>query len=458
MTHALSRNFLREMNAKRVYHPVAHPNDLEAHPPHIIVKAEGVHVHDDEGRRLIDACGGLWNVNLGYSNQAIKDAIARQLDELPYASSFKGTTNDRLIELSHVLTEMLQPEDMTRAFFTSGGSDSVETALRLARQYWKMEKQGERTKFLSLKRGYHGTHFGGASVNGNSPFRRAYEPLMPGCIQLPVPFDYRNVFNESDPSRLADLCLAAIEDEIVFQGADTIAAFIAEPVLGAGGVIVPPQDYWPKLRALLDRHGILLIADEVVTGFGRSGSWFGSRGWGVKPDIMCLAKAITSGYFPMGAVMLNARIEAAFRSNADAMGIISHGYTYSGHPVGCAAALACLAETTRLNLPANAATEGDYLIGRCRELAEKHETIGNVRGKGLMFAMELVCDRGTKKPVGKAYVAELADRLYDAGALVRLIGPLMVFSPPLILTRAESDEIMAAVTAAFEGMRGDPRQ
>jgi adenosylmethionine-8-amino-7-oxononanoate aminotransferase len=173
---------------------------------------------------------------------------------------------------------------------------------------------------------------------------------------------------------------------------------------------------------------------------------------------MCFAKAITSGYFPMGAVMLNARIEAAFRNNTDAMGIISHGYTYSGHPVGCAAALACLAETTRLNLPANAATEGEYLIGRCRALAEKHETIGNVRGKGLMFAMELVCDRGAKTPVGKAYLAELADRLYDAGALVRLIGPLMVFSPPLILTRAESDEIMAAVTAAFEGMRGDPRQ
>lgn len=451
-----NKNFLREMNAKRVFHPMAHPNDLEAHPPHIITRGEGVHVFDDDGRRVIDMCAGLWNVNLGYSSQPIKDAISSQLAQLPYYSAFKGTTNDKLIELSHVLVEMLAPEDMRRVFFTSGGSDSVETALRLARQYWKLSGKADRTKFLSLKRGYHGTHFGGASVNGNNTFRRAYEPLMPGCVHLPVPFDYRNVFNESDPRKLVDLCLAAVEDEILFQDAGTIAAFIAEPVLGAGGVIVPPETYWPRLKEMLDRHDILLIADEVITGFGRTGDWFGSRGWGVKPDMICLAKALTSGYFPMGAVGINARIEAAFKTNNDAMGTISHGYTYSGHPVGCAAALACLTETVSLNVAANAATEGAFLLSRFVALAEKYEAIGNVRGKGLMCAIEMVSDRKTKKPAGKIYMSELGDRIYDAGGLVRILGHNLVLSPPLILTRKDSDEIASVVETAFEHIRLNP--
>lgn len=444
-----SKNFLRDSNAKHVYHPMAHPNDMEAHPPRIIARGEGVYVFDDDGRKAVDAGAGLWNVNLGYSNQAIKDAIAEQLAQLPYYSAFKGSTNERLIELSHVLVEMLQPEDMRRAFFTSGGSDSVETALRLARQYWKMMGQLDRSKFLSIKRGYHGTHFGGASVNGNTTFRRAYEPLLPGCFHVPVPFDYRNAFNEADPTRLAELCLAAVEDEIQFQGADTIAAFIAEPVLGAGGVIVPPEVYWPRLRQILDRHGILLIADEVVTGFGRTGSWFGCRGWGVKPDMICLAKAITSGYFPMGALVVNERLERAFKNNTDAMGIISHGYTYSGHPVGCAAALACLEETVALDVVTNTRVQSDFLIPAMRAMADRHETIGNVRGKGLMFAIEVVCDRAAKAPAGKQYMATLGQLAYDAGALVRIVGHMMIFSPALIIQREECEQIVSAVEAAF---------
>ncbi|MBD0417436.1 aminotransferase class III-fold pyridoxal phosphate-dependent enzyme [Oryzicola mucosus] len=456
MSSARNKNYLREMNAKKVYHPMAHPNDLEEHPPRIISRGEGVHLFDDDGRRVIDACAGLWNVNLGYSNQPVKDAIAQQLADLPYSSAFKGTTNEKLIELSDVLVDMLDQEDMRRVFFTSGGSDSVETALRLARQYWKLSGHVDRTKFLSLKRGYHGTHFGGASVNGNNVFRRVYEPLLPGCFHMPVPFDYRNMFNESDPSRLTDLCLAAIEDEIAFQGADTIAAFIAEPVLGAGGVIVPPETYWPKLRALLDRHEILLIADEVITGFGRAGAWFGARGWGVKPDMMCLAKAITSGYFPMGAVAVNERIETAFKANKDAMGVISHGYTYSGHPVGCAAALACLAETVRLDLPANAAREGDYLLSRFRSMMDTHEAIGNVRGRGLMMAMEFVADRKTKQPAGKTFMGAVGDAMFDAGMLVRIVGHNILLSPPLVLTRKDSDEIAAAMEAGLAKVSRGP--
>jgi putrescine---pyruvate transaminase len=240
MAKKATSNFLRENNARQVWRPMAHPNEMDGSPPRIIVSGEGSTVTDIDGRRVVDAVVGLWNVDLGYSNAAIKQAIAEQLAALPYYSAFRGTTHPRLIELGHRLVEALKPEEARRAFFTSGGSDSVESALRIARQYWKVRGQADRVKFLALKKGYHGTHFGGASVNGNSNFRRAYEPLLPGVFHAPTPFLYRNPFNESDPDRLAALCLNAIEDEIKFQGADTIAAASAEPVQGAGGVIVFP--------------------------------------------------------------------------------------------------------------------------------------------------------------------------------------------------------------------------
>ncbi|MCW6507819.1 aminotransferase class III-fold pyridoxal phosphate-dependent enzyme [Lichenifustis flavocetrariae] len=457
MSETLSRtNLSREHSVKRVFHPMAHPNDMDAMPPRVISRGEGVYVFDDAGHKTVDAGAGLWNVNLGYSNHAIKEAIASQLEELPYYSAFKGSTNERLIELSHTLAEWLEPENIKRFFFTSGGSDSVETALRLARQFWKLQGQGDRIKFLSLKRGYHGTHFGGASVNGNSTFRRSYEPLLPGCFHVAVPFDYRNVFGVSDAERLTDLCLAALEDEIQFQGGDTIAAFIAEPVLGAGGVIVPPPNYWPRLKALLDRYGILLIADEVITGFGRTGSWFGCRGWGVQPDLMCLAKALTCGYFPLGAVAIGERVERAFKADNSAMGTISHGYTYSGHPVGCAAALACLRETAALDVVTTARREGDYLLAAFRGMADRFETIGNVRGKGLMMAIEVVSDRAVKTPAGKTYMAALAKATYEAGALVRVLGHTIILSPALVIKRHECDEIVAALQAAFAAASGDP--
>ena len=449
-------NFLKENNAKQVWHPMAHPNEMEAIPPRIIVSGEGVRITDLDGATVVDAVAGLWNVNLGYSCEPIKQAIADQLTRLPYYAGFRGTTHPGIIELGYRLTEILAPEDMRRSMFTSGGSDSVESALRLARQYWKVQGSPDRTKFLSLKKGYHGTHFGGASVNGNSNFRRAYEPLMPGCFHVPAPFDYRNPFDETDPERLADLCLAALEDEIKFQDPETVAAFIAEPVQGAGGVIVPPPSYWPKLRALLDRYDILLIADEVVTAFGRTGNWFGSRGWGVKPDMMCIAKAITSGYFPLGACVVNARIEEAFRNNKDMLGAIFHGYTYAGHPVGCAAALACLDETFKLDLPGNSQGEGDYLLARLHDLQIKHETVGSVRGKGLMLALEFVGDREAKTPAGLKYVGELAKLAYENGALVRVAANVMILSPPLVIERADSDAIVAAIDAALTLNRLDP--
>ena len=442
-------NFLAENNARQIWHPMAHPAEMRSHPPRVIMKGEGVHVSDLEGRRVLDAVGGLWNVNLGYSCDPIKQAMAAQLDALPYYSGFRGTSTGPSIELAWELTQFFAPEGMARAFFTSGGSDSVETALRLARQYWKIRGQGDRTKFVALKKGYHGTHFGGASVNGKANFRRNYEPLMPGVFHIPAPYAYRNPFDETDPAKLAMLCVRALEDEIAFQGADTIAALIMEPVLGAGGVIVPHESFMPQLREICDRHEILLIADEVVTGFGRTGAWSGSRLFGVKPDMMTIAKAITSGYFPLGATMIGEKVAEVFEADKTSFGSIGHGYTYSGHPVGCAAGLAALAETRRLKVNENAAARGIELAAALDALKRKHPLVGDVRSKGLMAAVELVSDRATKKAADKGVMKRVSDVAYDAGVMLRVSGSNIILSPPLILTSGQVRTIAEALDAGL---------
>ncbi|PSJ65131.1 aminotransferase class III-fold pyridoxal phosphate-dependent enzyme [Kumtagia ephedrae] len=442
-------NFLAENNARHIWHPMAHPAEMQASPPRVIMKGEGVHVTDVDGRTVLDAVGGLWNVNLGYSCDPIKQAIARQLDALPYYSGFRGTSTGPSIELAWELAQWFEPEGMTRAFFTSGGSDSVETALRLARQYWKIRGQGDRVKFLALKKGYHGTHFGGASVNGNANFRRNYEPLMPGVFHIPAPYAYRNPFDETDPERLARLCARALEDEIAFQGADTVAAFIMEPVLGAGGVVVPHPSFMTLVREICDRHDILLIADEVVTGFGRAGEWAGSRIAKVKPDMMTIAKAITSGYFPLGATLIGGRVAEVFEADRTSFGAIGHGYTYSGHPVGCAAGLAALAETRRLDLARNAAARGEELASVLEALKVKHALVGDVRYKGLMAALELVSDRTTRKAAGKAVMTAVADAAYEAGVMLRVSGSNIILSPPLVLTPKDVRTIGEALDAGL---------
>ncbi|ASY72931.1 omega amino acid--pyruvate aminotransferase [Sinorhizobium fredii USDA 205] len=442
-------NFLIENNARHLWHPMAHPAEMQAHPPRIVNAAEGVEIVDIHGKKVLDAVGGLWNVNLGYSSDPVKKAIRDQLDELPYYSTFRGTTNAPLIELSYELAEWFKEDGLTRSFFTSGGSDSVETCLRLARQYHKINGQPERTKFVALKKGYHGTHFGGASVNGNQNFRRNYEPLLPGVFHLPAPWTYRNPFGTSDGAEIAAAIGRLFEEEIAFQGADTIAALIVEPVLGAGGVIVPHETFLPLMREICDRHGILLIADEVITAFGRTGAWTGSRLWGVKPDLMSTAKAITNGYYPFGAVMIADKVAEVFESNKSGVGTIGHGYTYSGHPVGAAAALATLKETMRLNVAANAAARGEELLRGLEELQGKHELVGDVRGKGLMCALELVSDREKKTPASKDVLQTVQDVAYEAGVLVRTSGSNVILSPPLVITTQDVGRIVDAIDAAL---------
>jgi adenosylmethionine-8-amino-7-oxononanoate aminotransferase len=443
-------NFLKEHNARHVWHPMAHPADSLANPPDIIVGGQGVRITDVDGHEVVDAVGGLWNVNLGYSCAPVKQAIAAQLDKLPYYSIFRGTTNDAVIVLSEMLKDFFVADGLSRAFYTSGGSDSVEVSLRLARQYHKVRGESGRIKYLSLKKGYHGTHTLGASVNGNANFRTQYEPLLPGCYHVAAPYTYRNPYNETDPARLAQLVLGDIEDEIKFQDPSTIAAFIMEPILGAGGVIPPHESFMPGVRELCTKYGILLIADEVITAFGRTGSWSGSRHWGVQPDLMCTAKAITNGYFPFGAVMVSDAVAEVFENDTTGKGAIGSGYTYSGHPVGAAAAIAALEETQRLNVKDNAAARGAQLFEGVQALAAKYEHIGDVRGgHGLMTAIELVSDRAQKTPIDKATIGQIQRVAYEAGAMVRVSGPNIILSPPLVLQDTDAETILSALDAGF---------
>ncbi len=436
---------LKAWNAQDQWHPMGHPNDSLKNPPLIIAKGEGVYVEDLDGKRYVDGVGGLWNMNCGYGRTEIKEAISQQLDELVYYSGFSGTANPRSIELAHKLIEMTQEEGMKRVFFSAGGSDAVETALRLARQYWKLLGFKDRYKFISLKLGYHGTHFGAASVNGNPRIRRAYEPLLPGCFHLEAPWLYRNPFTEDDPELLGRKCAEMLDRMIQFQGPDTVAAFIMEPVMGAGGVIVPPDNFMPLCRAVCDKHGVLLIADEVICGFGRTGSMFGSRAWGVQPDIMTLAKGISSGYIPLGATLFNERIDKAFQDNGDSLGNIAHGYTYTGHPVACAAGLAAIDIAVREDLPGNAKKMGAYMLDRLKELLPRFQHVGDVRGKGLMMAIEFVKDKETKEPVDNSFVPALYQRILSHGALVRPSGNKIMISPPLIIQQREADVILDAI-------------
>ncbi len=442
-------NFIKANNAKYLWHPMAHPADMQQHPPAIITAATGVELTDIDGHRTLDAVGGLWNANLGYSCDPIKQAITEQLNALPYYSIFRGTSNDKAIELSCELQEWFKPEGMVRSFFTSGGSDSVETCLRLARQYHKVRGDRDRSKFISLKKGYHGTHFGGASVNGNTNFRRNYEPLLPGCFHIPAPWSYRNPFKTDDPETVAQHCANLLEDEIKFQGADTVAAFIMEPVLGAGGVIVPHSSFMPMVRDICDRHGVLLIADEVITAFGRTGSWHGSRLWGVKPDLMSCAKAITNAYYPFGATLINEKVADVFEANSDSLGNIAHGYTYSGHPVGCAAALATLAETKKLNVVDNAKDRGIELNCGLENLKVKHKIVGDVRGQGLMAAIEMVSERSSKQAVSADVVGAVYKKAYDDGVMLRISGNNIILSPPLIVSKQDVEKILTALDGAL---------
>ena len=446
---------LKAANARHLWHPMAHPQAMLDAPPDIIVRGEGSWIWDVDGHRMVDGVGGLWSVNLGFSRREIRDAIVAQLDELAFFNIFRGTTHPRAIELAERLVALMADDGVSAVFFSNGGSDAVEGALKLARQYWKCRGQADRTKFIALRQGYHGVHFGGMSVNGNTNFRRPYEPLLPGCFHVDTPWLYRNPYTD-DPERLAAICAEMLEREIVFQGPDTVAAFIAEPVQGAGGVIVPPASYWPLVREVCDRHGVLLIADEVVTGFGRAGALFGTRLWGVKADLWCLAKGISSGYVPLGATAISARVAQAICGGDPTFGAVSHGYTYSAHPVAAAAALVTLDILAREDVVGAAARQGAYLLDRLRAIGAASPLVGDVRGIGLMACLELVADKATKAPLprGAKQVAQVAREAYRRGAMVRSSGANIILSAGLTIEPEQIFLLSYALAAALAAVDG----
>jgi adenosylmethionine-8-amino-7-oxononanoate aminotransferase len=430
------------------------PAHTRRYAPRIIARAKGVHVEDIDGNRYLDSVAGLWNVNVGHNRPEVIAAIGAQLETLSYYTTFAGTSNIPAIELSARLIEMLAPEDMAQVMFGSGGSDAVETALKLARQYWFLKGQSDRNRIISLKYGYHGVHFGGVSANGMGVYRRFYGQPLPGFSQIDNPYPYRNPWT-NDPAELAHICADILDREIEYFGADTVAAFIAEPVQGSGGVIVPPAEYWPLVRKVCDKHGILLIADEVVTGFGRTGSMFGSRSWGVKPDIMCFAKGINAGHIPLGATVVNRRVAEAWDEES-AASVIMHGYTYSGHPVACAAANATLDIVTGEDLPGNAGRQGAYLLERLADFPERFASVGEVRGKGLMVGIELVKDRKTKESFSpiEPFPHAIAGECLKRGVMIRVVPSRIILSPPLTFQREHVDHLVDALEGAFLTLDG----
>jgi putrescine---pyruvate transaminase len=434
----------------RFWHPRQNPSAIAEHQPLRIVRGDGCYVFDEQGRRLLDGTAGLFNVYIGHNRAEVKQAIVEQLDELEYYPAFAGLSHPRAEELSARLIDLLEPEDMRRVIYGSGGSDAVDTALLLSRQYWKVIGQPERSKFISLKQGYHGSHFGGVSVTGNTAYRRNYEPLLSGCFHVETPWPYRNPFTD-DIEELGHICAILLEREILFQNPDTVAAFIAEPIQSTGGIIVPPANYWPLVRKVCDKYGVLLIADEVTTGFGRTGCMFGSRGWKVAPDIMCLAKGISSGYVPLGATVFNRRIEEAFLKNTDSIGTIMHGYTYSGHPVACAAGLANLRIIVEENLTDKADTQGKYLMHRLKPFEEKFAVVGEVRGKGLLIGIDLVKDKKTREPIDTTgvYAMALAEAALKEGVLIKALGNRLGIAPPLVIQQEQLDNLIDVLETAF---------
>lgn len=431
-------------------HPMIDPKIFRAMAPLVIERGDGCYVWDVDGNRYLDTVASLWNVNVGHNRSEIKKAIVDQLDRIAYYSTFANTSNPPAEELAARLVEMFRQENVSQVLFSSGGSDAVESALKLSRQYWKLEGKPQRTKFISLMWGYHGVHFGGASINGNALFRDAYEPLLPGCIQIESPYTYRNRWNERDPAKLAALCAGELDAAILAAGPESVAAFIAEPIQGAGGVIVPHESFWPLVRKVLDKHGVLLISDEIVTGFGRLGSMCGARAWGVVPDIMAMAKGINSGYVPLGATLLNERVASAWE-RPGVPAALMHGYTYSGHPLACAAANANLDIVVRDDIPANARAVGEYMQQKLDDfMAYAH--VGEVRGMGLMGAIELVKDKSSRDMLSPTdpYVQALIGTARRNGAIIRVQGNRLILSPPLVMTRDQIDEAMAVLHIAFK--------
>ncbi len=409
----------------------------------VMVQGSGCRLRDAEGRSYLDATGGLWLAQVGHGRAELAQAAARQMTQLEYFTSFWEYSNEPAIELARRLVE-ISPERQSHVFFTSGGSEGNEAAIKMARYHHYRRGEPERTWILARRNAYHGIGYGSGSATGFPLYHEGFGPVLPHIRHLTPPWPYRaELFDGDDPT---EFCLRELEQTIHELGADHIAAFMGEPIMGVAGMVVPPQDYWPRVRELLDEHGILLMFDEVVTAYGRVGEWFAAQHFGVEPDIIVTAKGITSGYVPLGAVLASDEVSESLSRDVG----FPMGFTYNGHPTACAVALANLEIIEREGLLARARETGRVLLDGLASMSEL-EIVGEVRGVGMMLAVELVADRSTREPLPMHAGPQDVIRR-EAGVIVRECAHSLVLSPPLVMSRAEANETVDAIRSVLERM------
>ncbi len=430
----------RRLDAAHHIHPFTDPRSMaDAGGTRVITRGEGVYLWDSDGNRLLDGLAGLWCVSLGYGRPELAAAAERQLRELPYYCSFFHTTTPATIELARMIGERTPP-GLDHVFFGSSGSESNDSIVRMIWNFWHLEGQPRKRILLSREYAYHGSTVAAASLGGMTAMH-AMSGVMPGVEHVMPPYAYK--YGQGLPAeefgrRAAD----ALEQRILSLGAENVAAFFAEPVQGAGGVIVPPASYWPRVQDICRRHDVLLVADEVICGFGRTGRWFGCDTFEIQPDFMTVAKAITSGYLPLSAAVVGERVARTLERKG---GRLAHGYTYSGHPASCAVGVAALRLLAEEGLVERTREETGPYLERClRQAFDDHPLVGEIRGVGLLWAVELVRDKAAGRlfePAGEVGLRCLA-RCFDNGLVLRAVRDAMCFCPPLVIRRAEIDEMV----------------
>ncbi len=430
---------LIEADRRYLVHPLHHPDDHKE--PLVVTEGRGAMLYDANGREYIDSLSGLWNVNVGHGRGELADAAAAQMRRIAFASAYIGATNEPAVRLSEKIVRHAYPNSAA-VYFTTAGAESNESAFKFARYYWKVKDQPNKIKIISRTHAYHGVTMAAMSATGMAAYHKMFGPLVPGFIQVAAPYAYRWAGNQEPGVGAAE----AVEKAILAEGPDTVAAVIAEPVQGAGGVIVPPPSYFPALREICDRHDVLLITDEVITGFGRTGRWFALGHWGVEPDLVSFAKGVTSGYLPLGGVIASKQVHEAIES-APADRKFMHAATYSGHPVCCAVGLRNVEIIEEEGLVERAAVIGKRLLAGLESLRDL-PVVGDVRGLGMMAGVELVKDRTTKAPAlglgGRITKEAMARGLLPrirAGSADPAIGDTICLAPPLMTPEATIDRI-----------------
>jgi len=429
----------QELDKEHYLHPFTDHKDLHEKKSRIITRADGSYIYDADGTKILDGMSGLWCVNAGYGRNELVDAAADQMRELPYYNSFFQCANPPSIELAKILQEVT-PSHMNRVFFTGSGSESNDTIVRMVRRYWDLMEQPERHTIISRQNAYHGSTVAAASLGGMKSMHKQGGLPIPGIGHVDQPYWFGSDRSLS-PNDFGLVAARSLEAKINELGADKVAAFIGEPVQGAGGVIIPPESYWPEVQRICDEYGVLLISDEVITGFGRLGEWFGADFFGIRPDFMPFAKGVTSGYLPLGGVMISDRVSDTL---IDKGGEFHHGYTYSGHPAACAVAIANIKILQDEKLVERVKSDiGPYLQAGWKKLGE-HPIVGETRMAGLMGAFEIVADKNSlerfeeKKGVGTI----CRDFLIDNGLVMRAVGDAIVCAPPFVLSHEEADELL----------------